>query len=350
MRVLQILPSLLSKINKIFGKKTTIKLLNLITRNQRFFYVDKIYDFDEKTTISRLVLLLPGKGCEWAVKTGGCTMCAFGKRAQELGQKFSGDDLFTLFQIAINLTITDRPLNLTIYNGGSFLNDNEIPFETQMKICQGVGEHPSLKKLFIESRIEFINERKIGALKNKLKDKMLIIGIGLEAQDDKIRNSFIKKGVEKKNYEKIIKFLKQNNVKTLTYVFLKPIFLTEKEAVEEAIKTIKYAFEVGTDEVALETAFIQEGTLMAKLFKENKYKPPWLWSIIEVIKKTYNLGPIHIGGFNDEPPPIAIPSNCPLCSEKIKDLLQKYRETHDINLFNNLTCECYKLWKKEMGN
>jgi len=344
---LQILPFLLRVVNETLGKKIATDFLNLIMKNQKFFYVDRICDFQENKTLTRLTLLLPGKGCEWAIKTGGCTMCAFWKKAQEIGKNLSGSDLISIYEIANILTKKNQPSILTIYNGGSFLNNNEIPFDVQLKICKKVNQHPSIKKLFIESRVEFITDQKIKALKNKLRNKTLIIGIGLEAQDDKIRNAIIRKGLNKKDYERAIKLLKENGVRTLTYVFLKPIYLTEKEGIEEAIKTIEYAFKVGTDEVALEIAFIQEGTLMSKLFEKNKYKPPWLWSIIEVIKKTYNLGPIYIGGFEDEPPPIAIPSNCSICSPEIQKLLQQYRETCNINLFNDLSCSCYGLWQKE---
>lgn len=349
MFILQILPILLRIINQFWGRKTTMNFLNLITKNQKFFFIDRIYDFDKKKTVTRLTLFLPGKGCEWAIKTGGCTMCAFGKRAAEIGKYFSGKDLFALFQIAYHLTEVDQPLILTIYNGGSFLNEKEIPFKTQLNICQRVKEHPSVKKLFIESRVEFITKEKIEALLNKLGEKKLMVGIGLETENDRTRNIFIKKGLDKKDYERTVRLLKEKGVKVLTYVFLKPIFVSEKEAIEEAIKTIEYAIKVGTDEVALEVAFIQEGTEMAKLFREGKYKPPWLWSIIEVIKRTYNLGSIHVGGFTDEPAPIAIPSNCPSCSQKIRNLLKQYRETHNINLFNNLRCDCYEKWREEVG-
>jgi hypothetical protein len=348
MSTLQILPPLIWIINKILGEEMATDFLNIIIKNEKFFNIEKIYDFQERKTSKHLILLLPGNGCEWAKKTGGCTMCALSQKCQEIGKNFSGNDLVSLCKIAIDLNRKKHPINLTIYNGGSFLNNREIPEETQLKICRIVEKDPSIKKLFIESRVEFIDEQKIKSLKKELKNKTLIIGIGLEAQDDKIRNTFIRKGLNKKDYEEKIKLLKENGVKIISYVFLKPIYLSEKEAIEEAIKTIDYAFKAGTDEVALEIAFIQEGTVMEKLFKENKYKPPWLWSVIEVIKKTYNLGPISVGGFGDTPPPIAISSNCNICSSEIKDSLQQYRETHDINLLNNLKCSCYKLYKKEI--
>jgi radical SAM enzyme (TIGR01210 family) len=348
MIILPILPPLLQLINRIAGEKAAINFLNLVTKERKFFFIDKIYNFTQKAPVTRLTVLLPGKGCEWAIKTGGCTMCAFWRRAQEIGKYFSGNDLYALLQIAINLTKTNQPFIVSIYNGGSFLNEKEIPFGTQLKICEEISNHFSIEEIFIESRVEFINKERIKILKNRLGRKKLIIGIGLEAQDDKIRNVFIKKGLNKKDYENSVKLLKENEIKVLTYVFLKPVYVGEREAIKEAIKTIEYAFKIGTDEVALESGFVQEGTLIAKLFKEKKYKPPWLWSIIEVIKRTYNIGPVHIGGFRDEPPPIAIPQNCPSCSSRIEYLLQKYKETHDIGLFNNLECDCYEIWKKEV--
>jgi len=347
---LQILLPILEITKKILGEEVSRSLLGLFAGRERFFFTDYIYEFQEKKAMPRLTLLLPGKGCEWAKKTGGCTMCAFGKRALEIGKRFSSKDLLSLYEIAIILTQKDQPFNLSIYNGGSFLNDSEISPEVQLEICRKFYDHPSLKKLLVESRVEFITSKKIQSIKNILKEKTLVIGIGLEAENDKIRNVYIRKGLTKKDYERTVQILKENGVRVLTYVFIKPIYLTEKEAIEEAIKTVEYAFKVGTDEVALESAFVQRGTLMEKLFQENKFKPPWLWSIIEVIKKTHNLGSVQIGGFEDEPSPIAIPSNCPRCSSKIKSLLQQYRETHDINLFNNLKCDCRKLWEKEIGN
>lgn len=345
---LQLIFFLTQLLSKLFGKKIAKKFLNFILNGQNFFYIEKIYDFTERKSIDQLVLFLPGKGCEWARKTGGCTMCAFGKKAMRVGEKFSSKDLLLLYEMAIELSKNENPFSLAIYNGGSFLNEKEIPFGVQVEICRRVNLHPSLKKLLIESRVEFITEEKIKILKKTIGNKILIIGIGLEAQDDKIRNEIIKKGLDKKDYERIIKLLKKYDVKTLTYVLLKPIYVSEREAIREAIKTILYAFNAGTDEVALEIAFIQEGTLMSKLFKERKYKPPWLWSVIEVIQRTYKIGPIHLGGFEDMPLPIATAENCSLCSASVKRAIQEFRETNDITIFKTLNCDCREEWKKEI--
>lgn len=313
-----------------------------------FSYVDRIYDAEREECIKRWVLLLPGAGCTWARKTGGCYMCGFSNKSIEVNPQANPDSkkiawAYTLGKIIVK---GERPSNLTIYNGGSFLNDTEISHKMQLEICREVADHPSIDKLFVESRPEFVTPQKIKLLQDNLKDKTLEVGIGLECQSDEIRKNSIHKGFTKKEYERAVEVLKKANAKILTYIFLKPPFVTELEAIEEAIKSIGYAFNVGSDEVAMQSAFVQQGTLMAKLYQNNQFRPPWLWSIIEVVKKTSHLGPVYIGKFEDEPPPIAIPHNCPKCSPVVSQKLEHYRQHHNLERLRGLHCDCKKEWRQ----
>lgn len=346
MFLIQLLLPTVKVLLKIGGKPSAQYFINIINQKNQFYYIDKIYDFDERKTVNRVVLFLPGKGCTWAKETGGCTMCGFSYKLDEINNNFSDKDLIILYEIAEMMTRDEKPFILAIYNAGSFINEKEISLNVQTKILQKVNNHPTIQKLFIESRPEFISTEKINFLKQNISRKKLIIGIGLEAQNDKIRNEYIHKGISKESYKRAIDILKKNEIYTLTYIFIKPIFLNELESIDEAIHTAEYAFKTGTSEVAFESAFVQKHTLMAKLYYEKKFTPPWLWSIIDVIKRTYKLGAIHVGGFDDQPKPIAIPSNCSLCSEKTYLLLQEYRETNNINLFDNLYCGCQKKWEE----
>ncbi len=316
-----------------------------------FSYLDEAFDPRMKKSISRWILLLPGTGCAWAREHGGCFMCGFKTKIEEVqkGRTASHKRLMTIFQLGKLTTVGNSPQSLTIYNGGSFLNDEEIPFKTQSEICRQTSRHPTIQKLIVESRPEFVTEENVKSLISILKGKVLEVGIGLECQSDEIRTKSIHKGFSRKDYEKAAAILGRNGAELLTYVFLKPIYLTEKEAIEEAIATIKYAFRIGSDEVALESAFIQKGTKMEALYSRGEYKPPWLWSIIEVVKNTYSLGPVRIGGFEDEPPPIDIPRNCPKCSPSIMKLFKEYKRTSDIELFEGLDCECKQIWKQDFS-
>lgn len=319
--------------------------------NLTFSYVDRIYDSTERKPIHRWVLLFPGSGCSWAKSEhGGCYMCGFKSRIDEIIKdiRISPRELIKIYKAAKSMASGEMAENLTIYNGGSFLNDDEIPLEVQLEICEDVSSIPSIRVLFIESRPEFVTEEKISLLVSKLGGKKLKVGLGLECVSDDIRERCVNKGLSKKDFEKAVMLLRNNGVKVLTYVFIKPLYITEREAISEAIRTTNYAFQVGSNEVTLEAALVQRGTKMEEVYRKGDFRPPWLWSIIEVLKATYQLGMVNVGDFTDEPPPVAIPHNCDKCSLKIANLFNKYKESHKIDTFNDIDCDCKSIWRESL--
>lgn len=341
------------KDNILLMGKTVSYIFSFLVKkryNVEFPYVDEIYDAKKSQPIKRWILLLPGAGCSWAKKSGGCFMCGFNCRLNQFnrGKPPSSTKLLKIFRLG-RILIKDRnPSNLTIYNAGSFLNDEEIPRDVQERICKEVNESPYLDSLFVESRPEFVSEEKIKSLNSLLEGKPLKVGMGLECVTDYYRNYYVHKGLSRYHFQKAVNILKQNNVTALVYVFLKPIHLEEKESINEAIRTVEYAFSIGADEVALESAFIQEGTVMKELYSQGEFEPPWLWSIIEVIKQVHHLGPVYIGGFEDEPPPIDVPHNCPKCSSRIRKIFQEYNRTLNVSLLKRRYCQCLPIWEKKL--
>ncbi|MCX6786119.1 MAG: hypothetical protein NTZ18_04720 [Candidatus Komeilibacteria bacterium] len=274
-----------------------------------------------------------------------------------IAKYFGGRALHPLYWIGYFGIRSQNPQNLTIYNGGSFLNSGreisgskpEIPYSLQTAICRHVGQHPTIQKLFVESRPEFITRSNIGSLTDLLQGKVLQVGIGLESKNNKVRNSILRKGINLGQFENAVSVLKEYKAKSLAYVFFKPMELSEEEAIDDAVHTIQYCFEAGVDEVSLSCAFIQDGTKMADQYRKGAYQLPRLWSIIEVIKKTAPLGPVRIGTFEDDPPPIAIPRNCPQCTETVMQAIGQYRRTFNLSLFNQLHCPCEETWLKEIS-
>lgn len=318
-------------------------VLNSITN---FFSSEEtIYDPYQQATVSRTTLLLPGAGCEWYKKSGGCYMCGFNNSNMRYthGVLLPSRVFNLIYDIGSKLVQKKRSSVLQIFNGGSFLSDNEIPLATQQYICRKVSSDTNLKRLFIESRSEFVTEDKVQRLLALMGDKTLEIAIGLECVTDEVRERHIHKGMSLESYEKAVRVCKDNGVKVMTYVFLKPIQLTEREAIEEAVKTIEYAFKVGSDTVALESAFVQLNTVMAEYYERGEFIPPNLWSIVEVVQRTKDCGPVYIGGFTDEPVPIAIPYGCDKCSERVYKALDEYRRTFDISCLDIEECTCNTL-------
>lgn len=297
--------------------------------------------------------MLPGAGCGWAKKTGGCHMCGF-KNSTEL---YTGGNLMkpvlfdSLYEIGRASFKEKGPGVLMVYIGGSFLNNEEIPAEAQELIAEKAGNDSSIRVLCIESRPEFITSEKIKRLKGLLRGKTLRVSIGLEAKSDHVREKLIKKGITLEAYRRAVETAKECGAEVLTYVFLKPFGLNEAEAVEEAVKTIEHAFEIGSDEVALEAAFVQQETALEKAYLLGEFKPPSLWSIVEVLKRTAHLGPVHLGGFSDEPPPVAVPENCETCTPITNLYLKEYRKTLDVqNLKKIPACECIKEYGHVISN
>lgn len=277
-------------------------------------------------------------------------MCGFNQKLGGVNKqwKLSAGDLLGLYKIAEHLSRPFQPDWLYVYNGGSFLNPNEIPLQTQLGIFKEIRHHKTTGALFVESRPEFIQKNHLTLLRQALGHKLLEVGIGLEAVTDRVREVNIHKGFSRQDYERAVNLLRGFGIKVFTYVFLKPLGLTEKEAIEEAVRTITYAFEVGSDEVSLSCAFIQEGTVMERAYRQGIFQPPVLWSIIEVVCRTSHLGPIRIGSFEDNPPPIAIPKNCGKCDTTVLKSLAKYNLTRDISILHNLFCECKEKWSEDL--
>ncbi len=304
------------------------------------------YSFFEEEKINSWTLMLPGSGCEYHKKTGGCTMCGFYKSTDKYakGMLFPGFIFKTLFSLAQRAVESELPREIFIFNGGSFLNDKEIPVSFRHYLYDQVSKSNHLDRLIIESRCEYITDSKIAKAVCDLNGKKLVIGIGLESQDDYIRNIVINKSLTKTMFQEKVALLKRYGVDVLAYIFLKPSGLSEKEAYKETIETIKYALSIGVREIALSCAFVQEGTKMAEDFHKGNFRPPYLWTILEIIKEiNANNWPVSIGGFSDEPPPISAPANCLDCSPQIYLAIEKFRQ--DRILGSIPTCDCYEKWK-----
>ena len=55
-----------------------------------------------------------------------------------------------------------------------------------------------------------------------------------------------------------------------------------------------------SDEISVNPMNIQRGTIIDRLHRHNEYRPPWLWSLVEMIKQAHP----HIypeGGVNGSP-------------------------------------------------
>jgi archaeosine synthase beta-subunit len=301
--------------------------------------------------IERVIIILKGCGCEWAHrKDGGCTMCGHLSGSSN-GKPLPMDALKKQFDDAIAQYDFKNYPKLCVYNGGSLLNEREIPTELRRYMFNRIREIPEIKRLIIESRPVYIKDEILDEIEELLPDTTVEIGIGVETANDKVRDLILNKGVSSDELRKVGKKLRNRRTKFLAYVLVRPPFLTEAEAIEDTVESIKFAAELGADIVSLEAVSIQDLTMVAFLAEAGFYSPPWIWSIFEIVNRTYDMDvDLRIGGFEFYPIPKEFTSNCPACDKDMINIINQFNRTNDIKSLYGQKCPeaCNERWKIEL--
>lgn len=308
--------------------------------------------------VKRAVIFSPViHGCEYRQKTGGCFPCG---EVYGIGLSCRKVPAVVYLKPVIDqiikweLKIDEPPEWICWYIEGSNLNPKEFPREALQQVLTLISTIQSVKRITIESRPEFVTEDVLDLLERIGMDGEceIEIGIGLESYNDVVRNYCFNKGFTWKSFKSSVERIKERDgLRSLSYVALKPPFLDEREAIEDAIETISKCFEIGVDAVSLELMSVQEFTILEYLWLKGLYTPPWLWSALHVAKNIYDCGEFRIGG---EPPTYYPPSmlsahNCKKCTPKIWKMIRRYNETHNVRILESLTCECKSEWYNDIG-
>lgn len=294
----------------------------------------------------RAVIYLMSNGCEWALKSGqGCTMCGHLAKQTRQDKTISVDDFLRQFETEFDKIDFKRYPLLNLYNNGSFLNDNEIPREARREMIKKINRNRDIKMVVLETRPEFVSEEKIKELKTLMPNKHVEVAIGLETKDDGYRMLCINKGFSLRQFDRAASIITKY-VNLRTYVLLKPLFLTEKESIEQAVEAIEYSFRRGAATVSLEACTVQKYTLTEHFYKLGLYNTPWLWSIVEVVKRVKTRGKLIVGLFQFYPCPDTVPHNCDRCNEGVMETIRQYNRTLDVKSFDRITCKCKKTWRE----
>jgi len=313
-----------------------------------YSFEERYNHFTKKTEVC-LIFSIP-IGCFWAKKPGGrCTNCGFQVGIDAVHQQMENIDI--IFNDFIG--IFDRAMahigeatTIVFYTGGSFFEMPKYLMEAFFRRINKIGQ---IKEVFFETRPEFVTIDNIRLIKELARpDLILKIAIGLESSNDRIREKFVNKGFSKNDYVRATQLIESEGLIPCTYVLLKPLNLSEKEAIEDVVETIKWSHSVGSKLTLLQATFVQNHTPLAKAFKAGKYRAPWLWSIIKILSEFKDKYPIYLGHFEDYPPPIARPQNCGQCDDAICASLEVYRKTNELNVDSLPKCECHSRWLKEI--
>ena len=280
--------------------------------------------------VPSLTIVLRTKGCYWA-RRDGCTMCGY---INDADQNASGPLVYEEFLGALSRYGEECKI-IKVFTSGSFLDEDELPTDVRDAILYDLKDVP---KTIIESRPEFVTFETCEEIARI--NRNIEVAIGLETSNDYIRKNLINKGFTFRDFIKASEAARSSNFSIKAYLLLKPPFLTEAEALRDAVQSVRDAAKYANI-ISLNLCNVQKGTLVEALWKKRLYRPPWLWTAVEVLKQaaenaTIICDPVAGGTRRG-------PHNCGTCDRKIAEEIRRFSLSQDLASFK-VTCTDKVLW------
>ena len=321
-------------------------IMREIRKNRPF---GKREDFGSFTEATRLYDHPYGLPLHWFVtrgcsndRAGGCTMCNFG------WSKVTPDDI--LWQIdTIARKVEGAPF-IYLTPLGSMFDDAEVPPRVREYIFSKFSRL-GLTWFGTESRVDTITHEKVAAFRETFGDDVkLQVGLGLESANPYVLRNCINKRISLEQYREAVDILHEYDIDAITHVLMKPAFLTEREAIEDTIKTIEWARRNGADRIVFFMANVKPFTLLSWMMHHGMYRVPYLWSGLEVLRRAKaDLNhPITLSGIYSGIEIEQLAHNCDRCSDDIISDLQRFSMTLDTSILDDLdaiACSCRNEWE-----
>ena len=282
--------------------------------------------------VSAMVMIMRTNGCCW-VKSGGCTMCGY--KEASLGGVTEEDLLSQLDQSLSRYK--DEPF-VKIYTSGSFLDDNEVPPSVRARIFEAFA---GCERILFESRPEFITEE-------TLKDvpKTVTVALGLESSDPEVLRTAVHKGFTPDDIKRAGTLLKSLGYGVRTYLLLKTPFMTEKAAIDDAVRSARFA-DPFSDEISVNPLNVQRGTYVERLWKRGDFRSPWIWSLMEVFRQLSGTVDSRVMSSPSGGGASRGVHNCGSCDQKALDAVERFSYSQDVRDLD-VTCECQAKWRAYM--
>ncbi len=282
--------------------------------------------------VDAMVMIMRTNGCCW-VKSGGCTMCGY--REASLGG-VTEEDLLKQLEQALS-RYKDEPF-VKIYTSGSFLDDNEVPPSVRARIFEAFS---GCERILFESRPEFITEESLRDV-----PKTVTVALGLESSNPEVLERSVHKGFTPSDIERVGRLLKSQGYGVRTYLLLKPPFMTESAAIEDAVRSARFAAPF-SDEISVNPLNVQRGTYVERLWKKGDFRSPWIWSLIEVFRQLSGTVDSRLMSSPSGGGASRGVHNCGECDQRALDAIEKFSYSQDVGDLD-VSCACRDRWRAYM--
>ena len=125
--------------------------------------------------------------------------------------------------------------------------------------------------------------------------------------------------------------------------------LSENAAINDIVESVVKLNELKVESISLNPMNVQRGTWINKEFERDNYRPPWLWSVVFLLRK--------IAATVSDTRIICDPTsggrergahNCGKCDKEILSLISEFSLTQDPSVFDKVPkCDCLNEWNAE---
>ena len=287
-----------------------------------------------------LTIILNTGGCRWA-RAGGCTMCGYVAESVE-GGTVPHEDLMTQVEHCLDheREHADEPAGqVKIYTSGSFLDEREVPAETREAIAETFADRD---RMVVESLPDFVDRERIADFTDRGIETD--IAVGLETATDRVRHDCINKYFDFSDFEAAAAEARTVGAGVKAYLLMKPPFLSEQEAIADMRSSVRRCGAVdGVHTVSMNPTNVQRYTMVEELYHAEGYRPPWLWSVAEVLESTADEEVIvvsdPVGAGSDRGP-----HNCGECDDRVQRAIKDFDLRQDPAVFEQVSCECERTW------
>ena len=295
----------------------------------------------DSNVVKTLVAILETRGCSHERDHGGCTMCGY---AGDTPLRPPTEEEL-LAQVEHVASLLEDARWVKLYTSGSMIDPEEVPTRVRDAIVEAFDD---ASMLTVESRAEHVTKRRVLALGDPSRRE---IAIGLESACDPVLSDAVHKGMTLGEFQKAAGKVKDAGARLRAYILLKPPFLTEAEAIEDAVEAALAAAEAGADVISLNPVNIHGMTLVDYLHYRGEYEPPWLWSVIQALERATKDLP---AGTRIVSAPTAGGKargahNCGRCDKELLQAIEFHRLSGDLEeLERRSDCDCQARWRAQL--
>ena len=292
-----------------------------------------------------LTIIFKSGGCSW----NRCLMCGYKfERYDKTSPEILRDSIIRQLNWIVSNYKTDKFRLIKIFTSGSFLDPVEVPTEAMNEIVSRFSD----KILIVETRPEYVNDKVLdeisGIMKPDDSGKNFYIAMGLETTNDTIREKCIDKGNTFGDFKEAVSKAQKHGTGIKTYLMMKPLFLTEKEAIDDMKKSIKESAPY-SDFISMNVCTVQSRTEVEYFWKRGAYRPAYLWSVLDVlVSSDIHVACDPVGGGKKRGP-----HNCGICDHDLVEAINNYSLNADrgyLKAHLEKDCKCKSEWEFLLDN